>query len=145
MSLGVILSIKKLKETMIKEATDLWDAEKNPLLLSKLGPTLKKEVPDYKVLMGDMNTRKFIEEEVPELRVIRHSTQPAKIGVIPREQIYSYDNNGAKPKTSEDHEDIKESRRSFYSFIRILSKLPKEEREQVVIPTNVIVRLLEGK
>jgi hypothetical protein len=136
----------ELSAEIIELAEACWDTSAEPLLLSKLGPALKNGGFDYKSILLEQGLGSFISNEVDELKIVKHPSQYAKIGVLPAAAEYSYEEYKA-PSTNEltEQDRLIKSRRAFYDFIKAISKLPPEDIEDVNIPTRVIVRLLEGK
>lgn len=135
-----------LSAKIIKLTQTCWDANAEPLLLSKLGPALKNDGFEYKSILSGQGLGSFISNEVNDLKIVKHPSQYAKIGVLPTVAEYSYEDCKA-PATNEptDQDQLRKNRRAFYNFIEAISNLPPEEIEGVNIPARVIVRLIEGK
>lgn len=88
----------------------------------------------------------FISHEVADLKIVKHPTQYAKIGVVPATADFSYEAADLAPaKAPTEQDKLRKSCRAFYGFIEAISEFPPDEIEAVNIPTRVIVRLLEGK
>lgn len=140
------ISKEELSEKIAAHANAFWTHNNEPLLLSKLGPELTNEGIDYKSVLLNQGLGNFITNDISELKLVKHPTQFAKVGVLPADKEYSFDRKGiVLEKVPSDLDNIRTSRRAFYSFIEALSKLPAEEIQSVNIPARVIVRLLEGK
>lgn len=135
-----------LAKEIIRLTKECWSTNAEPLLLSKLGPALKSGGFDYKAILLEQGLGSFITHEVEDLKVLKHPTQYAKIGVLPVDADYSYEASETAPaKAPTEQDKLRKNRRAFYGFIQAISELPPEEIEGVNIPTRVIVRLLEGK
>lgn len=136
----------ELSAKIVELAKECWSQSSEPMLLSKLGLALKNGGFDYKSILLEQGLGNYISHEVDELRIIKHPSQYAKIGVIPSDAEYSYEDSVTPPTNAPTEQDkLRKSRRAFYGFIEAISELPPEEIEAVNISTRVIVRLLEGK
>lgn len=145
------MSEAKLLETVEDLTKRKWEKDSQPLLLSHMGTELASKDIDYKSILGDTPIGKFISDKSKQIKVIKHPTQHAKIGVIPSDENYEF----STPQETQDAEhtetekgkaqDLKRSRRAFYNFISEVSRLPSEDIDSIVIPTRVVVKLLEGK
>lgn len=123
-----------------------WEESEQPLLLSNLGLWLRQNVENYSQLLGEDNVRSFLASYPDHFNVVKHPTQHAKIGVVPNDVEYEFDaTSPVEVGANEDTSNLKRSRGAFYAFVRELSHLEPEEIESVIIPTKVIVKLLEGK
>jgi hypothetical protein len=135
-----------LRDKISELALKHWKDNKKPLLLSQLGPKLTENDIEYKTIIYPKGIARFISEEVKEVVIIKHPSQFAKVGIHPKGETFSYDNNNsADAEEVSDIERIRKSRRAFYGFIDAISDFPKEELSEISIPTTVIVRLLQGK
>ena len=136
------------RENLINKINDIvsafWADKKRPLLLSSLpNELITAGIEDYKTI-ADGNLKKFIElpTEDSTYKLIEHPTQRAKIGVMPKEFEFNYDDVSSEKAT------MKRSNRpplaceeSTVAFLKSLSKLSDEELESIVIPTKVLVKL----
>lgn len=137
---------KDLTDKIVELAKANWKETSEPLLLSRLGPTLKAEGFEYKEILDGQGLRNFIDKEVAELTIAQHPQQYAKVSVHPAEEPFSYSSAPVEAKSEPSGLDkLRKNRRAFYGFIQAISELPPEEIESVNIPARVIVRLLEGK
>jgi hypothetical protein len=131
-----------------------WEKDRSPLLTSNIGTLLAQDAVDYKLILEGGNLTDFLRMHASKFKVVVHPSQRAKIGVIPSSEDYLFDDPVADALAESrdgsnaiDFTDItlKKSRGAFYSFVRAVSDLSKEEIASVHIPMNVIVKLLEGK
>ena len=143
---GMAQTKSELSNEIINLTKSCWDSSAEPLLLSNLGPALKSSGIDYKAILLEQGLGNFISHDIPDLKIIKHPTQYAKIGVVPATADFSYETAESAPaKEPTEQDKLRKSRRAFYGFIEAISELPPDEIEAVSIPTRVIVRLLEGK
>ncbi len=142
------------KDTLVEAISnwtrDHWSAHESPLLMSTIGANLQNSGVDYKSFLEGASLLQFLRTQNTRVKVVQHSRQYARVGLVPPNMDYSFEEASESETSNESHasrdaEDLKRSRGAFYSFIREISKLPEEEIEQIHIPMKVIVRLLEGK
>ena len=138
------------KQDLAKKIVELtnqrWNNSSEPFLLSQLGSVLEASGHDYKDIPDWQGLNSFVSNEIPDLRIVRHPAQHAKIGVYPATESFEFDDAPASVKREpSEAEKLRKRRRAFHGFIEAISELPPEEIEGLVIPARVIVRLLEDK
>lgn len=122
-----------------KEIEDLvrrqWKNKKQPLLLSILPGELMKVGVEYKKHIGkDINLKAYLMAKSAEgrgFKVLEHPTQKAKIGLIPEDVTFRYDDALAKI----DRSDVE-------AFVRVLSKLEKDQQDKLMLPASLLVKLV---
>ena len=135
-----------LVEKLNQLARSHWEAEAEPLLLSQVGAALQAASLDYKSILEDSSIRRFVSENCPELKVVQHPNQFAKIGIIPVSEEYEFPSDQVPKASLHRHTDsVRRSRRALYEFISALADLPESDTQGVIIPTSVLIQLLEGK
>lgn len=142
-----------LLDMISKIVEEHWAKNSRPLLTSSLGVMLKEKSIDYDAVLEGGVLGKFVEANSNSVKVVRHPSQSAKVGLIPERESYTFpeDGGGYPNPTSKDaaapspSDALKKSRGAFYSFVKHVSLLPKEEQDKIIIPTSVIVYFLEGK
>ena len=135
-----------LVEKLNQLATTHWEVKAEPLLLSQVGVSLQAESLDYKSILEDSSIRRFVSEHCPQLKVVQHPTQFAKIGIIPVSEQYAFPlDQSSNTSVHRQSDSVRKSRRALYDFISALADLPESDTQGVVIPTNVLIQLLEGK
>lgn len=135
-----------LKNAIVKHVGQEW-RQGRILLTSHLGHLLRDdEIVPSEIIIGKSVTN-FIRESVPEVEVVKHPSQRAKIALIPKGEKYSFESEVVESVDIEDdHSDtLKKSRGAFYAFVREISRLPASEIDKVNIPFSIVVKLLEGK
>lgn len=132
-------------EGIVKEN---WDRSKTPALLSYIGSILSKEGVNYKEHSSDGRLASLISDNPARFTLKQNPRDKLVSGAIPAGEEYEYPAHEAEiPIESNSAADdaVKKSRGALYSFIRELSKIPRSEANSVIIPTSVLIRLLEGK
>jgi hypothetical protein len=141
-------------KTALKKITDeYWDARKTPILLSQLPEKLEAEVPDYKEVLVGKSLKAFAQAvgEDSGFKLITHPSQRAKLGLVPANVGFEFPKEavtqqgvttpaggqeGTRDRGSRSQEPV-------LALLRILSGLPPEELEKVVIPVSTLVKLLK--
>lgn len=123
-----------LKESVSKN----WERTGEPFLLSSIGSKFNKE--EIKQHTGGLSITNWIRNNLDslELKLISHPTQKEKIGLIPKNEKFSYETDEIST-TSTNLTD----RELTLSFIELLQKkcTPKE-LEEINLPLKVLVKLL---
>lgn len=135
------MNVDDLKAAIEKETTEYWKNNKKPLLLSGLVPHLESHNFRLKDVIGEQRIKDFIQQtssKGADYKLIVDPVHKAKVGVIPSNESYSY------TPVILDIEGRKTNQKITMEFLALVSKLPKEEAQQVHIPTHVLAKLLNS-
>lgn len=126
-------------ESYLKESVaENWQKTEEPFLLSSIGAKFTKE--QIKQNTGGLSITAWIRKNLDllELKLISHPTQKEKIGLIPKNETFSYE----KTEVSTTNTNLTD-RELTLSFIELLQKkcTPKE-LEEINLPLKVLVKLL---
>jgi hypothetical protein len=137
-------------EFIVMRARELWQEKKSPLLLSKIDPELKLHGINYKdILPQGTSLRQFVSTLDNKLRIVVHPIHKAKIGVVPHDSTFVFEAEPTvKPGPAiERQKKIRQPNQRFIvmQFLTALSRLNEEERNSVVIPVQILARLMEEK
>lgn len=140
-----------LAEVIEKKTKKHWDDEQTPYLLADVVPDIVKEGFDYKQLISPLTLKQFTAGMSGKVKVIQHPFLKAKVGLIPADKDFSYDQQPViSPKQAAKDEIV--ARGNFRSnkfvvlnFLQALSALSDEDLEKVVIPATVLAKLLKEK
>ncbi|MDK2761938.1 MAG: hypothetical protein KYX64_11345 [Sphingopyxis sp.] len=138
-----------LIEFLRQRAQERWDTDEKPYPLSLVSTELARQGVDYRTILSDERLKSFV-KRIPEssgFKVVEHPLQRAKIGLIPSDQVFSFEDEqddpssavASKTRAPTDREQV------VISFLRALARLPDSTLDEVVIPTKVLVRLLTKK
>ena len=142
----VVTSREDLLGKILPLVQEHWAEHQRPLMLSQIGNWLRDNGIDYRALLDGGSIAQYLREHEDKVTVVQHSRQHAKIGAVPAGENYSFEESEGTVRAQEEYPpDLIHSRRAFYHFVKAISALPAEDMERIVIPTRVIVRLLEGK
>ena len=124
-----MLTEKELLQEITQKVSDFWSVNKSPFLVSQLGANHTKGIAIVR----------WIQENASKLKVklIYHPTQKEKIGLIPANEVFEYENNTPK-LTSPSNE--KELTLAFLEMLK--TKCTPQELDQIEIPTKILVKLL---
>ena len=132
-----MLTEKELLQEITQKVSDFWSVNKSPFLVSQLGANHTKA--DIRVATKGIAIVRWIQENASKLKVklIYHPTQKEKIGLIPANEVFEYENNTPK-LTSPSNE--KELTLAFLEMLK--TKCTPQELDQIEIPTKILVKLL---
>ncbi|WP_173913110.1 hypothetical protein [Acinetobacter sp. Marseille-Q1618] len=126
-------------DSYLKESvSESWKKTGEPFLLSSIGSKFTKE--EIKQNTGGLSITNWIRNNLDslDLKIVSHPTQKEKIGLIPKNQNYSYETN----EISVIRTNLTD-RELTLSFIELLQKkcTPKE-LEEINLPLKVLAKLL---
>lgn len=126
-------------DSYLKESvSENWKKTGEPFLLSSIGSKFTKE--EIKQNTGGLSITNWIRNNLDslDLKIVSHPTQKEKIGLIPKNEKYSYETN----EISVIRTNLTD-RELTLSFIELLQKkcTPKE-LEEINLPLKVLVKLL---
>jgi len=129
---------KDLISSIAKVAQDTWRDEKRPVLISNIPRRL--ESSDFRSVLGEEGLKSFIKRTEAQggYEIIQDPHLPARVGLLPAGQAYQFP--VAAPKAVEDD---KRKGETMLKFLDLLSELSEDEQRSVVIPVNVIAKLLQ--
>lgn len=132
-----MLTEKELLQEITQKVSDFWSVNKSPFLVSQLGANHTKA--DIRAATKGIAIVRWIQENASKLKVklIYHPTQKEKIGLIPANEVFEYENNTPK-LTSPSNE--KELTLAFLEMLK--TKCTSQELDQIEIPTKILVKLL---
>ena len=126
-------------DSYLKESvSENWKKTGEPFLLSSIGSTFTKE--EIKQNTGGLSITNWIRNNLDslDLKIVSHPTQKEKIGLIPKNEKFSYETD----EISITRTNLTD-RELTLSFIELLQKkcTPKE-LEEINLPLKVLVKLL---
>lgn len=138
-----------LKAFLRGEAQKAWQSGEQPYWLSMLAPDLKPLGIDYKSILGEERLKAFVKRTEGETtyRVVEHPRIKAKVGLVPWEQTFVFTIEAAAESGRENsRSDVVYGREKVVlAFLKSLAKLSDDELDSVVLPTRVLVKLLDRK
>lgn len=123
-----------LRESVLEN----WEKTKEPFLLSSIGSKFTKE--EIRQNTGGLSISTWIRNNLNslELKIVSHPSQKEKIGLIPKKEKFSYE----EEETSTNSTHLSD-RELTLSFIELLQKrcTPKE-LEEINLPLKILAKLL---
>lgn len=140
------------RSEFIKEVSKIvaehWREEETPLFIADI-PTKIRETKgiNYKDVLADERLKKFtVDTEGPDsYKVVMHPNQIAKIGLIPYEVDFSFEDKSNNIKTPSKSHISGNSRETTLSFLELIDNLPIQEKTSIEIPTYIIAKLISKK
>ena len=148
---NVEVTPETIGEIIVKLAREVWEKTQSPLLLSNIEPALKQRGIIYKnVLPKSTSLREFVSTLADRVKIVVHPIHKAKIGIVPSESTFAFEAEPTVkpgPATMGHKKKIRQPNQRFIvmQFLAALSRLTEEERNSVVIPIQVLARLMEEK
>jgi len=131
-----------------KIVSEHWRIEKNALYIADI-PTKIREAKgiDYKEIIGDERLKAFAldTEGAESYKVVMHPRQKAKIGLVPYDVEFSFQEEPKNNGTKILHDISHNSRETTLSFLEIINKLPLQEKASIQIPVHIIAKLISKK
>lgn len=133
-----------------KKAEEHWNDRQLPYFLSLVSPDFKKLGTDYKVILRDETLKTFVKRTSAHAgyRLVEHPRQRAKLGVVPNNIDFKFENEIDKPTenaTRTEFAPALDEKEALLNFLGVISKLPKDDLDKIVIPTSILVKLLGGR
>lgn len=137
------MSKDELARRITSRTTTYFAEKRQPYLLSRIPPDLAADDLNYKEIAGDQTLKGFV-EGVSGIKIVRHPTQKAKIGIIPAHAAFSYETQSNETiAVAADKPRMKRSPPpdALTSLLQALAHLEPEELDTVHIPVRVMIRL----
>ena len=136
---------EQLQEFLERRANETWDRTSAPYLLALVQPELKASGVDYSEAIPGTRLSEFA-GSLRNVKLVRHPTQFAKIGVIPADKEFSFVKDlehvpsGSLPRKSQSEADS-----ALLDFVRSLTKLEEEDLKSFHVPAILLVALLRAR
>lgn len=134
-------------EFLKSKAIGAWEHQA-PYLLSFAGPDLSDQGIDYRAMLDGERLIGFVERTSGEggYKVVRHPRQRAKLGIVPFDADFHFDDLGQElPDPSGATQGPEHHGSALLDFLKALSKLPPDDLDGIVIPTRVLVKLAKKR
>jgi hypothetical protein len=111
---------------------------------------LMTEGVEYKKIIEPQTLKQFV-NTISDVRLVVHPTQKAKIGIVPANANFSFENGVSDTgKTDSDQRSTKSQKQAnpkfiLIQFLQMLSKLDDETLNEVHIPVRVLARIVGDK
>lgn len=142
----------ELIEFLQRRTTEVWDASKQPYYLARVQPDLRESGKNYREATGEQTLALF-SETVPNIRVVRHPHQKAKIGLVPASSSFEFSEIEGQSSTEATTPALPSrsrvyrpgSQRVVVDFLQLLSTLDDDDLKDFHIPSLVLAKMLRSK
>jgi len=134
-----------LETFLSRKAQEEWSKNSQPYFLALVQPELKKMDKDYKEAIPDQRLNEFV-DQAKSLKLVRHPTQFAKVGIIPSDKEFSFsdDKRTPEPPIVPMNKRVA-SEAALVQFVDAISRMPKEDLVEFKVPATLLVSLLNRK
>lgn len=139
---GDINDLEGFKSFLTDRARETWDERQIPYYLSIVATDLKRRGLDYHQFTGPLRLAQWAaQEDIPGAKLVTHPTIKAKVGFLPDEVQYDFDN---PPAPSQPAKVKMPSRRgqALTKFVESLAAMPEAAMAELFIPAKVLISLL---
>lgn len=114
-----------------------WRDERQPLLISNIPRHFAGT--DFRFVLGEEGVKSFVSRTCDQggYKLVEDPNHKARVGVIPVGENYEFPTSAKQPVPEEKHRG-----ETMLKFLNLLGELSEEEQRSVVIPVNVIAKLL---
>ena len=131
-----------------------WNDRQAPLMLSFLGGELLSLNASYRDIIAPMKFREFLSSRGGgKFNIVQHPNQKAKVGLVPPGQIYifpalddvpsfigdSFQAVSVRPKRSVQGKYV------VQNFLDLLSDLDEADISRVVIPVDIMAKMIKSR
>ena len=142
----------ELIEFLQRRTTEVWDVSKQPYYLARVQPDLRESGKNYREATGEQTLALF-SETVPNIRVVRHPHQKAKIGLVPASSSFEFSEIEGQSSTEATTPALPSrsrvyrpgSQRVVVDFLQLLSTLDDDDLKDFHIPSLVLAKMLRSK
>lgn len=136
----------KIIEFLAEKAKDAWKDER-PYLLSFAGSDMARASIDYRSILGEERLKAFVERTAGTgvYQIVKHPNQKAKVGVVPTGVDFQFKDADQETVSSRVPRHILGPGATLLHFLDVLSELPAEDLDRVVIPTRTLVKLAKKR
>jgi len=129
---------------ILKQKTEEAWKEESPYMLSYAGPEFTDAGIDYRAALGTEKLKDFVDRTGADAgyQLVRHPTQRAKLGLIPVGKSFKFEDLNEDAGVTTQGGGTEPRRGTLLlAFLETLSRLPREDQDEIVIPTRVLVKL----
>lgn len=124
-------------------AQQTWDERRIPYYLSVVATDLKRLDVDYHEFTGSLRLAQWASKAIiPGVKFVSHPTIKAKVGFLPEDVDYDFENPPASPLSGSKRSAPKRGQ-ALIKFVETLSSLPETAMGELTIPAKVLISLLK--
>ncbi|WP_267347123.1 hypothetical protein [Sphingomonas sp. GM_Shp_2] len=141
---GDVTDLDSFKAFLRDRARETWEERQIPYYLSIVATDLKRKGVNYHDFTGSLRLAQWAAKEaVPATKFVSHPTIKAKVGFLPEEVEFDFDNppvpspSAAKPRSAS------KRGQALIKFVESLAVIPETAMAELTIPAKVLVSLLK--
>lgn len=139
-----VTNLDTFKTFLRDRARETWDERQSPYYLSYVATDLKKIGVDYRELVGPLKLSQWAaSSEVPDTVLVSHPTQRARIGFVPSDSGFKFDEDYAASEGESRPKGPNARTRSLVQFVQTLADLPEDAVADLSVPAKTLIALLQ--
>lgn len=129
---------KSLISSIAEIVRTTWNDQQQPLLISNIPRHLAET--DFRSVLGKEGLKSFVTRTCAEggYEIVRDALHKERVGAIPAGEAYEFPATAPQTLTGD-----KRKGETLLKFLDLLADLSEEDQRSVVIPVNVIAKLLQ--
>lgn len=140
-----VTDVESLKEFLRDRAIQTWDKRRVPYYLSFVATDLKEVGVDYHEFIWPMKLRQWaLSTDFPDTKVVAHPVHSAKVGFLPANADFNFDNEDSRNMSSDQLSIRKKYGQNLIQFVKCLENLPDESVGTLQVPAKTLIALLKN-
>ena len=126
-------------------ARETWEERKIPYYLSVVATDLKRQGINYHEFTGSLRLAQWATKaEVPATKLVTHPTIKAKVGFVPDEIEFDFENPPVPTEAKTRTRPASKRGQALVKFVESLAAMPDTAMSELTIPAKVLVSLLNS-
>lgn len=126
-------------------ARETWEERKIPYYLSVVATDLKRQGINYHDFTGSLRLAQWATKaEVPATKLVTHPTIKAKVGFVPEEIEFDFENPPVPTEVTTRTRPTSKRGQALVKFVESLAAMPDTAMSELTIPAKVLVSLLNS-
>lgn len=140
---GDVHDLSSFKAFLRDRARETWDERRIPYYLSIVATDLKRQGVNYHDFTGPARLAQWAAKEtVPDTKLVTHPTIKAKVGFVPEEVEFNFENLPASAPATMKPQGSKRRGQTLVKFVESLDAMPEMAMAELTIPAKVLIHLL---
>ena len=140
---GDVHDLDSFKAFLRDRARETWDERQIPYYLSIVATDLKRRGQHYHDFTGPLRIGQWAaKEEIPGTKLVSHPTIKAKVGFLPEDIDYDFENPPVPTQTAAKARSTSKRGQALVRFVESLRLMPETAMAELTIPAKVLVSLL---
>ncbi|HEX8466737.1 MAG TPA: hypothetical protein VF620_02905 [Allosphingosinicella sp.] len=136
--------LDSFKAFLRDRARETWEDRQIPYYLSIVATDLKRQGVNYHDFTGSLRLAQWAaKEEVPATRLVAHPSIKAKVGFLPEEIEFDFENPPAPSQAATKTRSVSKRGHALVKFVESLAAMPETAMAELTIPAKVLVSLLK--